>query len=166
MSHPTAERQLSGLDHLLVAADRALRTLTGDTRPALRASPALQAAECSLTKDEIARSIGLMRVNKDAQTNVSIQCTKALPYTVKFFDAADAAATTFAMKDAGAVNDIAFSLYQDGSRTIAWDSVNGKTGTGNAGATATNVVLYGRIPPQAAAPEGHYVAQMRAQIDF
>ncbi len=123
--------------------------------------------DCLATVSDLSfGNIGLMRVNKDAQTNVSIQCTKALPYTVKFFDAADAAATTFAMKDAGAVNDIAFSLYQDSSRTIAWDSVNGKTGTGNAGATATNVVLYGRIPPQAAAPEGHYVAQMRAQIDF
>ena len=57
MLPPIAERQLTGLDHLLVSADRALRTLTGDTRPALRATPALQVAECSLTKEETARSI-------------------------------------------------------------------------------------------------------------
>ena len=122
--------------------------------------------DCLATVSDLSfGNIGLMRANKDAQTNVSIQCTKALPYTVKFFDAADAAATTFAMKDAGAANDIAFALYQDSSRTIAWDSANGYTGTCSAGSAQT-VVLYGRIPVQAAAPEGHYVAQMRAQIDF
>ncbi|MEZ5540185.1 MAG: 2-polyprenyl-3-methyl-6-methoxy-1,4-benzoquinone monooxygenase [Pseudomonadales bacterium] len=73
MSQHTTERQLSGLDHLLVSADRALRTLTSDTRPALRASPALQAAECSLTKDEKALSIGLMRVNHTGEV-----CAQAL----------------------------------------------------------------------------------------
>lgn len=73
MSHHTAERQLTGLDQLLVSADRALRTLTSDTRPALRASPAQQAAECSLTKDEKDLSIGLMRVNHTGEV-----CAQAL----------------------------------------------------------------------------------------
>ena len=73
MLPPIAERQLTGLDHLLVSADRALRTLTSDTRPALRATPALQVAECSLTKEETARSIGLMRVNHTGEV-----CAQAL----------------------------------------------------------------------------------------
>jgi ubiquinone biosynthesis monooxygenase Coq7 len=73
MLQHTPERQLTGLDHLLVSADRALRTLTGDTRPALRATPALQVAECSLTQDETARSIGLMRVNHTGEV-----CAQAL----------------------------------------------------------------------------------------
>jgi ubiquinone biosynthesis monooxygenase Coq7 len=67
------ERQLTGLDHLLTAADRALRTLTGDTRPALRPSPALQEAECSLTVDEKKLAIGLMRVNHTGEV-----CAQAL----------------------------------------------------------------------------------------
>ena len=110
-------------------------------------------------------NIGLLRANKDAQTNVSVQCTSALPYTIKIFDAADAAATSFLMKDAGS-NDIEFKLFSDASRTVAWDSTNASTGTAPGTGAAFNLVLYGRIPPQAAAPEGHYAANMRVQIDF
>lgn len=66
-------RQLTGVDHLLMNADRALRTLTSNTRPALRPSPALQEAECSLTVDERKLSCGLMRVNHTGEV-----CAQAL----------------------------------------------------------------------------------------
>ena len=111
-------------------------------------------------------NIGLLRANKDAQVTVSVLCTSALPYSIKIFDATDAAATTFAMKDGGGTNDIGFQLYQDASRTLAWTSTNARTGTSPATGLPQSLILYGRIPPQAAAPEGHYVAQMRYQIDF
>jgi len=68
-----ANRQLTGIDHLLMNADRALRTLTSNTRPALRPSPALQEAECSLTTDERKLSCGLMRVNHTGEV-----CAQAL----------------------------------------------------------------------------------------
>lgn len=109
-------------------------------------------------------NIGLLRANKDAQTNVSVQCTSALPYSIKIFDAADAAATTFAMKNGA--EDISFQLFSDASRTVAWDSTNAMTGTAPSTGAPFNLVLYGRIPPQAAAPEGYYAANMRVQIDF
>jgi spore coat protein U-like protein len=109
-------------------------------------------------------NIGLLRTNKDAQTNVSVFCTSALPYTIKIFDAADAAATTFTMKNGA--NNIGFQLFQDASRTMAWDSTNGRNGTGIATGNAQTLVLYGRIPAQTSRPEGHYEAQMRMQIDY
>lgn len=109
-------------------------------------------------------NIGLLRTNKDAQTNVSVFCTSALPYTIKIFDAADAAATTFTMKNGS--NNIGFQLFQDASRTMAWDSTNGRTGTGIATGNAQTLVLYGRIPAQTSRPEGRYEAQMRMQIDY
>lgn len=74
MRSPTVtERQLTPFDQLLVTADRALRTLTGNTQPALRPSPAREEAECSLTADERALSCGLMRVNHTGEV-----CAQAL----------------------------------------------------------------------------------------
>lgn len=73
MSHHTTGRQLSGLDHALMTADRALRTLTGNTQPALRQSPARQEPECSLTAEERKLSCGLMRVNHTGEV-----CAQAL----------------------------------------------------------------------------------------
>jgi ubiquinone biosynthesis monooxygenase Coq7 len=67
------ERQLSPIDHFLTTADRALRTLTGNTQPALRQSPAQQTAECSLTADERTLASGLMRVNHTGEV-----CAQAL----------------------------------------------------------------------------------------
>lgn len=73
MSGFSDDRQLTRLDQALMAADRALRTLTGGTRPALRASPAEQEAECSLTASEKALAAGLMRVNHTGEV-----CAQAL----------------------------------------------------------------------------------------
>lgn len=66
-------RHLSPVDHALMTADRALRTLTGNTRPALRQSPAVQEAECSLTAEERKLASGLMRVNHTGEV-----CAQAL----------------------------------------------------------------------------------------
>ncbi len=67
------ERQLTPIDLALMTADRALRTLTGNTQPALRQSPAVQEAECSLTDEERKLSCGLMRVNHTGEV-----CAQAL----------------------------------------------------------------------------------------
>ena len=67
------QRDLSPLDNALVTLDRALRTLTSDTRPALRASPAEQTSETSLTETERRHALGLMRVNHTGEV-----CAQAL----------------------------------------------------------------------------------------
>lgn len=66
-------RLLNPIDHALMTIDRALRTLTSDTRPALRPSPALAHAECSLTSAESKQSCSLMRVNHTGEV-----CAQAL----------------------------------------------------------------------------------------
>lgn len=73
MSQQAVNRQLTGLDLALMTADRALRTLTGNTRPALRPSPAGREAECSLTASERQLSCELMRVNHTGEV-----CAQAL----------------------------------------------------------------------------------------
>lgn len=66
-------RHLNPIDQALITIDRALRTLTGDTRPALRPSPAQAYPECSLTENERKQSCGLMRVNHTGEV-----CAQAL----------------------------------------------------------------------------------------
>lgn len=67
------KRHLTPIDHALITVDRALRTLTSDTRPALRQSPAQSYPECSLTEQERQQSQGLMRVNHTGEV-----CAQAL----------------------------------------------------------------------------------------
>lgn len=66
-------RQLTGLDQLLVTADRALRTLTSDSKPMLQPSPAQWVAETEMSAAERKQAIGLMRVNHTGEV-----CAQAL----------------------------------------------------------------------------------------
>lgn len=161
---------MKSLKTLALASAVALTGLAGSASAATATGSLNASVEivdgCLATANNLSfGNVGLLRTNKDAQANVSVICTSAIPYTINIFDAADAAATSFAMKDSGGTNDISFQLFSDASRTVAWDSTNGRVGTGSNG-TPQSLVLYGRIPPQDAAPEGVYSAQMRMQIDF
>lgn len=66
-------RQLSGLDQLLVSADRALRTLTSESKPMLKPSPAQLLDEVEMSEAERQQAIGLMRVNHTGEV-----CAQAL----------------------------------------------------------------------------------------
>lgn len=66
-------RQLSGLDQLLVSADRALRTLTTGSKPMLHASPAQLIDETEMTDAERKHAASLMRVNHTGEV-----CAQAL----------------------------------------------------------------------------------------
>ena len=69
MSQP----KLSALDHFLVQADQALRTLARGTPSASRISPAAETAEGDLSEQEKRHAAGLMRVNHSGEV-----CAQAL----------------------------------------------------------------------------------------
>ena len=58
-----ANRQLSGLDHILTQLDQGLRTVLGNAPSPQRVSPAAGVAESELSEQERRQAIGLMRVN-------------------------------------------------------------------------------------------------------
>lgn len=58
-----ANRQLSGLDHILTQLDQGLRTVLGNAPSPQRVSPATGVAESELSEQERGQAIGLMRVN-------------------------------------------------------------------------------------------------------
>ncbi|USD21979.1 2-polyprenyl-3-methyl-6-methoxy-1,4-benzoquinone monooxygenase [Microbulbifer variabilis] len=68
-----SERNLSGLDHLLIQADRALRTLSPGEPCHGRPSPAKGEAEAELSDAERKHAAGLMRVNHSGEV-----CAQAL----------------------------------------------------------------------------------------
>lgn len=68
-----SNRQLSFIDRLIGGCDKALRTLTNDTQPLTRPSPAKQSDHVDLTDTERKHSIGLMRVNHTGEV-----CAQAL----------------------------------------------------------------------------------------
>ncbi|QFT53366.1 2-polyprenyl-3-methyl-6-methoxy-1,4-benzoquinone monooxygenase [Microbulbifer sp. THAF38] len=68
-----SERNLSGLDRLLIQADRALRTLSPGEPCHGRASPAKGEAEAELSDAERKHAAGLMRVNHSGEV-----CAQAL----------------------------------------------------------------------------------------
>ncbi|MFV8783466.1 2-polyprenyl-3-methyl-6-methoxy-1,4-benzoquinone monooxygenase [Microbulbifer sp. SA54] len=68
-----SQRQLSGLDRLLLQADRALRTLSPGSPCHERPSPAKFAAEAELSDAERRHAAGLMRVNHSGEV-----CAQAL----------------------------------------------------------------------------------------
>lgn len=70
---PVGERHLSGLDRLLIQADRALRTLSPGEPCHGRPSPARAEAEAELSSAERRHAAGLMRVNHSGEV-----CAQAL----------------------------------------------------------------------------------------
>ena len=69
----SSHRQLSGLDHLLLQADRALRTLSPGSPCHERPSPAKPVDEAEMSDAERRHAAGLMRVNHSGEV-----CAQAL----------------------------------------------------------------------------------------
>ena len=66
-------KRLSAIDHFLVQADQALRTLAGSAPQPKRVSPALEISEGELSEQEKRHAAGLMRVNHSGEV-----CAQAL----------------------------------------------------------------------------------------
>lgn len=108
-------------------------------------------------------SQGLLNQNYDAQATFKVQCSmEGKPYTIYVQDAAAPTATTYTMTKGS--DEINFEMYQDSSRTTLWTSSAGLAGTSSL--TATNGVLYGRIPVQVSKPAGAYLANINYAINF
>lgn len=68
-----SRQRLSAIDHFLVQADQALRTLAGSAPQPQRVSPARKAPEGELSEQEKRHAAGLMRVNHSGEV-----CAQAL----------------------------------------------------------------------------------------
>lgn len=99
---------------------------------------------------------------------IQIQCTTALPYTVKLDNGQHA--TGSQRRLIGGVSPsnayINYSLFQNASRTLPWNSdgagILSAQGTGN----AINMIVYGLVPAQTTPAQGLYSDIVLVTVDW
>ena len=106
----------------------------------------------------------------DVDTAVHVTCTGANQVSVDF-NAGSGAGSTIAARlmDDGGSNLVAYNIYTSAARTTPLGQTAGTdtidfTSTG--GGTADDKVVYGRVPAQAAKPNGTYQSTVRATVTF
>jgi spore coat protein U-like protein len=111
-----------------------------------------------------------LSANINVNTAVHVTCSGANPVSVDF-NAGSSAGSTIASRemDNGAGGVVTYNIYTDNTyatplgQTAATNTID-FTSTGN-GAT-DNKTVYGRVPAQAAKPNGTYTSTVRATVTF
>ncbi|MGE3141999.1 MAG: spore coat U domain-containing protein [Hyphomonadaceae bacterium] len=93
----------------------------------------------------------------DAATTLSVACTNGTPFQIALGLGGGTGASTAARYMTNGANTLAYTLYQDASRSTLWGETAGvdtKAGTGTGAAVSIDV--YGRAPMHQTAPAGAY----------
>jgi len=102
-------------------------------------------------------SQGVLSTAVDAQTSLSIRCTRTTPYTVALSAGSGAGATTTNRLMTGpSAATIGYALYRDAARTQNWGNSPGDIASGTGTGLAQNHMVYGRTPPQTTPAPGAY----------
>lgn len=111
---------------------------------------------------------GLLLQNVDATANIQIECTGALPYTLKNNGSYQ---TSWARSPTGkafalvnGTSNVGFVLYSDATHTTAFAETATIAGTSAGG--VQQIPVYGRIFPQDGKPAGAYTAVLPLTLTF
>ena len=97
-----------------------------------------------------------LTANVDQQSKIQVQCTSTTPYNIGLNAGTASGATVTTRKMTSGANTVSYSLYSDSGRTTNWgNTVNTDTVSGTGTGSTIDHFVYGRIPPQAAAPGGY-----------
>lgn len=112
---------------------------------------------------------GLLTTNIDATANIQIECTGAVPYTLKNNATYYASVPGSPIGRGFQLNGpnskaIYFLLYSDASRSTAFAETTLISGTSTGG--VEQIPVYGRIFPQASQPAGVYSLVMPLTLTF
>jgi spore coat protein U domain-containing protein, fimbrial subunit CupE1/2/3/6 len=104
----------------------------------------------------------------DATSTVTVTCTNTTPYNVGLNAGTFSGATVTTRRMSGTdASGLAYSLFQDSSRTVNWGNTVGTdtlAGTGNGAAQALTV--YGRVPASQFVAPGSYADTITATVTF
>lgn len=108
---------------------------------------------------------GVLRTQTDASSQLTVNCTSGLPYTVGLNGGiSNQAPTARRMTRSGQF--ITYGLYRDSARSLPWgDSAGvmfGGTGTG----LAQNLAVYGRVPAQTTPSPGSYSDTVAVTVTY
>lgn len=133
-------------------------TMTGGSNQFPFTVSAIVPAKCSVsnaTLDFGARPV--LSSNVDASTNLSVSCSRSLPYSVALNGGLTGATDPTQRAMSKVSERVYYGLYRDAARSQAWGSttnVNTYSGTGTG--VAQSVPVYGRVPPQTTPSPGTY----------
>jgi spore coat protein U-like protein len=77
----------------------------------------------------------------DSENDVSLQCTKDIPYSVKL-QSSNLVGNQFTMRNPSSTTPIAYNTYKDAARSQPWTSLSFVTGTGTG--DSQTYTIYGR----------------------
>lgn len=113
-------------------------------------------------------TVGVLSAAKDAQTSMSVTCTKSTPYSIGLNDGQQGTSPTARRMKLGS-QMVTYGLYKDSPRTLPWGGpsygaafVVGGTGAG----TAQSLTIYGRVPAQTTPSPGAYGDQVIATVTY
>nr|WP_232792894.1 spore coat U domain-containing protein [Caulobacter hibisci] len=108
---------------------------------------------------------GVLAADKDAQSAMSVTCTKDTPYAIGLDNGQQGTSATARRMKAGA-QYVTYGIYKDEPRSSPWGSSGGQTvgGTGTGGAQPQT--LYGRVPAQTTPAPGTYGDQVVATVTY
>lgn len=133
-------------------------TMTGGSSQFPFAVFAVVPAKCTVsnaTLDFGARPV--LSANVDASTNLSISCSRTLPYSVALDGGLTGATNPSQRAMTRAGEQVYYGLYRNSARTQPWGATTNvdtysATGTG----LAQSLPVYGRVPPQTTPSPGTY----------
>ncbi|PVM85444.1 Csu type fimbrial protein [Caulobacter endophyticus] len=110
-------------------------------------------------------NVGVLSAAKDAQTGMSVTCTKDTPYAIGLDNGQQGtSATARRMKAAGQY--VTYGIYKDEARASPWGTGAGLTTGGSGTGGAQPLTLYGRVPAQTTPSPGTYGDQVIATVTY
>jgi spore coat protein U-like protein len=110
-----------------------------------------------------------MTADLDVDTAVHVTCTGANPVSVSFNAGTGTGSTIAARAMNSGANVVAYNIYTSAARSTPLGTTAGTdtidfTSTG--GGTTDDKTVYGRVPAQAAQPNGTYQSTVRATVTY
>jgi|SRR5579871_2460836 len=105
--------------------------------------------------------------NIDQTSDIQIQCTNTLPYTIGLDPGTGSGATVGSRLMTNGSNTISYSLYSDSSRTLVWGQTIGTdtvSATGNG--SAQDFTVYGRVFAQPTPAAGTYADTITVTVTY
>ncbi|MEZ5839387.1 MAG: spore coat U domain-containing protein [Hyphomicrobiales bacterium] len=126
--------------------------------------------ECSIKSTETLEfgDHGVWSSNIDAQANLTVACTNGTPFNIGLDKGSNGSSVSDRQMAGSRGGSIAYNLYRDASRSVAWGET---VGTDTYSATGTGVdqtvTIFGRVPPAAGAVvAGNYTDTITVSVTY
>lgn len=110
-------------------------------------------------------SHGVLRTQTDASSQLSVNCTSGLPYTVGLNGGLSNQAPTARRMTANG-QFITYGLYRNSDRSLPWGDTAGTMASGTGSGIAQNLGVYGRVPAQTTPSPGTYSDTVAVTVTY